>query len=240
MPPLVRGSVPLWVFKYSAVSDGETRRLKTLLHSHELERNSRFLRTEHRKRDIICRGAMRELLCHYLRIPNKQLQLSRNENGKPYILSPVDDIQFNYSHSGDYAAIAICRGPQIGVDIEYCQRSSNLSAISQRYFAKEEVAALRALPPAAQKHRFFQYWTLKEAYIKARGEGIYLGLDKFRFELDEKKPDDIKIRFASVEFDTVDHWQFLQFASLDNYLVSVAIKDSDEAYFLETDLRTSL
>jgi 4'-phosphopantetheinyl transferase len=226
--------VALWVFDFSSASDAETARFEAQLHPQERERNRRYRQPDHRRRDIICRGALRELLCHYLNIPNEQLLLSRGENGKPYINSPDTEIQFNCSHSRDCAAITLCRGPNIGVDIEFCQRNNDLAAISHRYFSSDEVAALHALPLAAQRYRFFQYWTLKEAYIKARGEGIYLGLDKFSFELNDEKPDEIRVGFISDEFDRADRWQFLQIAPVDNYLVSVAVEASSRTYSLAT------
>jgi 4'-phosphopantetheinyl transferase len=236
-PELAKGQVALWIINYSQTSDIDAIQLKGLLSHDELQRNARLGHPGHQKRNAVCLGSLRKLLCHYLEISNAQLTLSRSENGKPQIYSPHSEIQFNYSHSGDYAAIALCHGPRIGVDIEYCRRNNDLEAISQHYFAASEVVDLSALPETQQRRRFFQYWTLKEAYIKARGEGIYLGLDNFSFDLSDNKRGAISVSFSSESFDSTDRWQFLQYESLDDYLVSVAVEASSPDYSLETRCR---
>ena len=232
LPALVPGQVALWVINYAQTSDKEAARLRALLSQEELERNGNLRQPGHRKCDAVCRGTLRKLLSHYLDIPNDKLELSRGEHGKPLISSPHSDLQFNYSHSGDCAAIALCHGPSVGVDIEYCQRNNDLAAISQRFFAASEIAALGDLPRAQQRRRFFQYWTLKEAYIKARGEGIFLGLGNFSFELDDTVPELIGISFISEQFDNPERWQFLQYQPLEDYLVSVAIEAASPVYSL--------
>lgn len=90
---------------------------------------------------------------------------------------------FNISHTDGLVALALARAP-IGVDVEWLARPGRTVELAERYFAKAEVAALRALPIEHQRDRFFALWTLKESYIKARGEGLAIPLDSFAFTLE--------------------------------------------------------
>lgn len=90
---------------------------------------------------------------------------------------------FNISHTDGLVALAIARAP-IGVDVEWLARPGRTVELAERYFAPAEVAALRALPEARRRDRFFDLWTLKEAYIKARGLGLAIPLDSFAFSLE--------------------------------------------------------
>lgn len=92
---------------------------------------------------------------------------------------------FNLSHTDGLVVLAVARRP-IGVDVEWVARPGRTVELADRYFARAEVAALRALPEAAQRDRFFELWTLKEAYIKARGLGLAIPLGSFAFELGEE------------------------------------------------------
>ncbi len=96
-----------------------------------------------------------------------------------------------------------------------------------------EARTLAELPPEVQREHFFALWTLKEAYIKARGEGIYLGLNNFSFTLDESLPDTARITFASPNFDNPEGWQFLRSNTLPHYPAAVALKDLKRRYRLE-------
>ena len=111
---------------------------------------------------------------------------------------------FNLSHTDGLVALAIARRP-IGVDVEWVTRPGRTVELADRYFAVAEVAGLRALPEAAQRDRFFELWTLKEAYIKARGLGLAIPLASFAFEL----ADDITVALAPEANDAPDaRWRF--------------------------------
>ena len=89
----------------------------------------------------------------------------------------------NLSHTDGLVALAVAKTP-VGVDVEDLQRRGRTVELSDRFFAPSEARALRALPEAAQRSRFFDLWTLKEAYIKARGQGLAIPLASFAFDLD--------------------------------------------------------
>ena len=221
--PLPEQQVELWLLNHKNVSESDLVHCKTLLSADELQRNNRLGKSDHRKRDIVCRGVLRQLLAYYLSVSNDDLELSRTENGKPVMQNHPRALQFNYSHSGDYIAYAFCKEPAIGVDIEYCRRNNNLAGIARRHFAEDEIKNLFALSATEQRRRFFELWTLKEAYIKARGEGIFIGLGNFSFEIDTYAANDIGINFISDSFDVPNNWQFYSTTPEPDYRVSVAV-----------------
>lgn len=107
----------------------------------------------------------------------------RGEHGKPYA-PDLHGIEFNLSHSGQHALIAIARDQPIGIDIEAQGRRRSIDDIAERFFAPAESKALRAVPEATRDAAFLRLWTGKEAVLKALGEGISFGLDRVEFELD--------------------------------------------------------
>jgi 4'-phosphopantetheinyl transferase len=104
-----------------------------------------------------------------------QLRFTRNDHGKPF-LADFPEIAFNLSHTADWIAVAIGYRCRLGIDIESCKPRTNLAALVEKCFGAEEKAAWQALPEAAQRHAFYQFWTRKEAFVKAVGRGIGLGL----------------------------------------------------------------
>ena len=107
----------------------------------------------------------------------------RGEHGKPYA-PDLDGIQFNLSHSGRHALIAIARDQPLGVDLEIQGRRRSVDDIAQRYFAVAESRALRSLPAELPDAAFLRLWTGKAAVPRALGEGLSFGLDRVEFELD--------------------------------------------------------
>ena len=125
---------------------------------------------EHRQRFVAARGALRETLAKYAGCEPGRLEFQYGAAGKPALAS--GDLHFNLSHSRGLALYAVARGREVGVDIEKVRREAALQLIAARFFPPEEAEALRALPPAERVEAFFRLWTRKEAYIKARGEGL--------------------------------------------------------------------
>jgi 4'-phosphopantetheinyl transferase len=102
------------------------------------------------------------------------------------------------------------------------QRTGETVAIADRYFSPHEVRALRALPPDRQRERFFEYWTLKESYIKARGMGLAIPLHQFSFHLDRGTP--VTISFDRELEDDPRAWQFDRYRPSERHLMASAIR----------------
>ena len=172
--------VHLWL---AAVPDclSELPTLRELLNAEERERADRFHFERDRHRYAITRGILRRLLAMYAASPN--FAFTTNKFGKPYLQPPHDALQFNVSHSRDLALFGFCRGRELGVDVEGIRPDFATLEIANRFFAADEAALLTALPEADRPGAFFNCWTRKEAYIKARGVGLSLGLSAFAVTL---------------------------------------------------------
>ncbi|MEI8020993.1 MAG: 4'-phosphopantetheinyl transferase superfamily protein, partial [Schlesneria sp.] len=113
--------------------------------------------------------------------------------GKPELVfqeinSSVPQIEFNVSHSGSIGLIAIAVGAPIGIDVEEFCPSVKFLQLAERYFAPLETAELKSLRPEKQLEGFYRCWTCKEAYIKAKGDGLSLSLSSFRVAVDSDQP----------------------------------------------------
>jgi 4'-phosphopantetheinyl transferase len=169
-----------------ALDVGITRQqdLETLLSTEERARAARFHFDRDRNRFIAARGHLRELLGAMLGVPPAEIKFSYNAYGKP----ETAGLQFNVSHSEWMALMAISRSRVVGVDIERKNRAFVDDRIPERFFSPAEVQALRALPEGQQTEAFFNCWTRKEAYVKARGLGLSLALDSFDVSLAPGEP----------------------------------------------------
>jgi 4'-phosphopantetheinyl transferase len=133
--------------------------------------------------------------------------------------APGAGVELNLSHAEGTVVCAVAAA-EVGVDVEKVDERRTEPAIWQHYFAPAEVAALAALPEPERCERFFRYWTLKEAYIKARGLGLSLPLQQFWFHLGEGRP---RIEMSPELGDDPARWQFAQQSLLDDFLLAVAV-----------------
>jgi len=139
---------------------------------------------------INAHGILRAILGLYLNRAPECLSFCYSSYGKPALTreSGGDAIRFNMSHSRGVALYAVTRGREIDVDLEFIRSDLEVEQIAERFFSRSEIATLRALPTDLQKYAFFLCWTRKEAYIKARGEGLSLTLDQFDVSLIPGEP----------------------------------------------------
>ena len=147
----------------------------------ERARAAQFHFERDREHFVVARGVLREILgCYLNRVP-ECLSFCYGSHGKPALAgeSEGDAIRFSVSHSDGLALYAVSRGREVGIDLERIRFDLAVAEIVERFFSRQEVAMLRTLPPAAQRQAFYRCWTRKEAYIKARGEGLSLRLDEF-------------------------------------------------------------
>lgn len=157
------------------------QRCRQALSSDEIQRADRFHFARDRVRFVAAHAAMREILAGYVNSAPQDLTFVTGDRGKPALASGGKgfQVEFNLSHSGDFAVLAIAKSMVLGVDIERINPEFASEQIAERFFAPIEVDHLRSLPPAAQAEAFFSCWTRKEAYIKAVGEGLSIPLDSF-------------------------------------------------------------
>ncbi len=225
------GTIHLWLADCAASRDPALlARYHDLLSEGEYQRQQRYRFERDRHRDLIARALVRTCLSQYANVDPECWRFERGEHGKPQVAEPSIDLNFNLSHSHNWVACAIARKP-VGVDIEYCGRPNDVLAIAERYFSATESRALFALPEHAQRERFFDYWTLKEAYMKARGEGISLGLGNFSFDLSTGET--IAVGFHDSLGDDPAAWQFRLLRPEPEYRLALALREASAPITLE-------
>jgi 4'-phosphopantetheinyl transferase len=156
----------------------------------ERARAARFHFPRDREHFIVARGALRAILGFYLNRAPECLSFRYSSHGKPALTleSGEDPIRFNMSHSHGVALYAITCDREVGIDVECVRSNLEVEQIAGRFFSRQEIATLHALPAALRRYAFFLCWTRKEAYIKARGEGLSLPLDQFDVSLVPGEP----------------------------------------------------
>ena len=184
---LTKNDVHVWKASLEC-SPSELDGLRQTLTPDEQKRADRFRFEKHRDRFIVGRGVLRIILGRYLdRHPN-QLRFQYTPYGKPTFPAETEILSFNLSHSHDLALYAVTQRREIGVDVEFLRNNINLLGIAKRFFSAQEYSQLQALPKSSQLQTFFECWTRKEAFIKAKGEGFSLPLHQFDVSITPGKP----------------------------------------------------
>jgi 4'-phosphopantetheinyl transferase len=197
---------------------------RSLLSADETQRANRFVQPADAERFVIGRVLVRTMLSRYADIAPRQWPIVVDFRGRPMLgtrLPGTPDLRFNLSHTPGLVACAVTIGREVGIDVENTRRTV-LHDVPERFFSPREVRDLRSLPRVDQEIAFFDYWTLKEAYIKARGLGLALPLGQFTFVLRPDRPP--AIEFAPELHDDPASWQFAQFWPTSDHRMAVAAR----------------
>jgi 4'-phosphopantetheinyl transferase len=164
----------------------DLRQLFALLAPDEQQKAARFHFEKDRNHYAAARGLLRLILSSYLSKDPKNLRFAYNPYGKPALDS--DFLQFNVSHSHGMALYAVARHCPVGIDLERMRTDFGWRQIVEQYFSAQEFDALIQLPESQQCRAFFDGWTRKEAYIKAKGQGLSIPLNQFDVSLSPAEP----------------------------------------------------
>jgi 4'-phosphopantetheinyl transferase len=184
-----RGPIRVWRAELDR-SEAETAALAGLLAADERARADRFRFERDRRRYTVGRGFLRTLLGQTLGIAPEEIVLAYGTRGKPALATPADSgLEFNLSHSNGLALLATSWGKAVGIDLEYQGKAVDFLGIANRFFNPRELAQIRdQREAAAQRVAFFRGWARKEAFLKARGDGLWIGLDQFEVSIDPAVP----------------------------------------------------
>lgn len=180
---------------------------EALMNADETARWHRFHYAGDRQRFLVGRAFMRTVLAESLGHSDPAtLQFAFTAHGKPELAGPhAGKLHFNLSHTDALLVLAVARRHAVGVDVEAVTRKVELLALAQRYFAAQEYEELAGMANGAQRERFFALWTLKEAWLKARGLGLHIPLDAFSFKVTGPQP---LIEFGPQLDERAEAWQF--------------------------------
>ena len=228
LPPLnlLDGEVHLWLtFPQQIHQTDLIRQYHAIMNPEEKKQQARFHFEKHRHQYLLTRATIRTLLSRYHpTIPPEGWRFKKNEYGRPYLDHGDDTPQFlfNLTHTEGLIVCAIVKGREIGVDAEDIQRGGDLVPIADRFFSPSEVQDLHKLPESEHIERFFDYWTLKESYIKARGMGLSIPLEQFSFHFGGSP--DIRVTVDPAQNDPPGKWQFRQWRIGDRYKIALCLE----------------
>jgi 4'-phosphopantetheinyl transferase len=217
-------------FIWAAVLDLPARaagEISKVLSSEERERAARFRFEKDQIQYIASRSFLRAILGQFLEIDPKVVRFRYNAFGKPLLADEftASRIEFNLAHSKGLGLFAVTLDRAIGVDVEQHRPDLATMEIANRFFAPEEVKALTAIQPSSRLEAFFECWTRKEAFIKARGMGLSLPLDKFTVAFGPNRAP--ALLSADEGATTAANWTLADLSPADGYSGAVAIEQPD-------------
>lgn len=222
---LTSRSAHVWYLFQDDVRGAATlERARGLLSEDEVEELEGFA-LEHVKREyLLAKALCRTTLSRYADKGPRDWSFSRNEYGRPEIrtASGPPPLRFNITHSRGIVACLVTLASDAGIDAEDMTRGVDMETIAAAYFSSEEAAGLKALSPDRRNRRFYALWTLKEAYLKARGKGLSLPLDACTFRVQDSGL--IEARFDVVLGDDPGEWQFGLYYPSDRHVMATAIR----------------
>jgi 4'-phosphopantetheinyl transferase len=190
----------------------------------EIERAERFRLDNDRKQYVLARSNLRNILSNYLEIPPAQLRFSYNRFGKPALREDFDgcSLTFNLSHAPGAAVYAVSSDCQIGIDLELIREDVEYEQIVERFFSSNEVRTFRQLPTESKVRAFFACWTRKEAYIKAKSDGLFLDLRSFDVAFVPSEPASL-VRVANDPLEA-DRWRLMNVDVPGRYVAALVVE----------------
>lgn len=213
----------IWLTRYQEITDeGFLARMHALLSDDERARQRRFHFEDDRKRYLVTRALVRTVLSRYAPVDPEAWQFAANAYGRPEV-DPAhveaEGLSFNVSHTKGLIALGVTRARALGVDVENTAVREVSLDIADRFFSPMEAAELSTVSVERRQDRFFEYWTFKESYIKARGMGLSLPLDGFSFRYPHERS--VCIDINPELSDDPRRWSFWQFRPGPEYLLAI-------------------
>jgi 4'-phosphopantetheinyl transferase len=210
VPDLLKGEIHLWTVSIGALKD-QSDSLKSLL-SEEEKRKVSFYKFEQTQLSyIVSQAVLRMLLSSYLDVKPADVKMEAHKKGKPYLIHDRS-VFFNISNSYDLCVYAFSCDAEVGIDIEKIRDLTDIDQLIEKNLTRRERSYL-IKDPAHKLNWFFRFWTFKESYLKAIGEGMRLTPENLEFSLEDRT---IRLRSVNYGFDGTE-WQFLEFSRAGNY-----------------------
>ena len=183
---------------------------------------------------LLGRAMAKSMVGRSLGVPASAWEWHEGPHGRPEVRDPACPVRFSVAHSAGLVVCAVARDREVGADVEDLQRRPPDPLVVTRYCSSREAADIHAASQESWPSRFLSYWTLKEAYLKARGLGISVTLSEIEFALNGAEP---RIAFHGSLAGTDDRWRFHLERIDDRYLMALAVAAADQpAAFVVTPL----
>jgi 4'-phosphopantetheinyl transferase len=209
-------AAPLWELRLDWI--------QSLILSRDERQRAARLRSRQRQREFVAgRALLRVLLAAYTGTPAASVRIAYGRFGKPALEEPYGGprLTFNASRSHGLALYAFGCGRQVGVDVERLQPRFPCDGIAQQFFCRAERVRLAKLYGSQLTRTFFDYWSAKEALLKARGDGLSGGLN----DIDVHQLDENQV--AVITEPTSRVWTVMRLEPKPDYAGAVAIEGTD-------------
>jgi 4'-phosphopantetheinyl transferase len=225
-PVLTDDQVHVWRIPLNQSSERTLLSLE-VLSTDERARAARFHFDKDRNQFAQARAAQRFILSEYLNVRPQKLEFSYGAQGKPALANVDADsgLRFNLSRRDGLALLAVTRGREIGVDVELVRADMSLFEVAEISFSSLELTTLRSLPESLQAAGFYNCWTRKEAYVKARGEGLSFPLKQFDVSLTPGDP--ARLIQVRDNLDDVDRWTLQEIPVGDHYVAALIVEGAN-------------
>lgn len=209
------------------LSEHQRANILAILSADEIERAGRFHFEKDQNRFIAARGLLRQILGLYLGEKPQRLQFEYTDFGKPVFGTNSDykGLHFNLSHSANFALCAITQSREVGIDIERIRSEISVDQIVRRFFSPSEIRSIEMLHEEKRNQLFFQYWTRKEAFLKATGKGLSFPMEQCDVSLMSG------VTFSPVIFQDEksesSDWHVQDLFPAEGYAAAIAVEGSD-------------
>lgn len=220
---VITRDVYVWCVSLEAEKDS-LELFQQVLSEEERDKIKRLRFEKARNNFIAARYYLRSIVSPYLNAEPEDLEFKYNPYGKPLLAGRFESTGtcFNMSHAHGVAIYAVTSGQAVGVDIEKVRSDLDCIKIAERYFSPQEVEVLRRLPRDQQRQGFFNCWTRKEAYLKAKGEGFSSPADRFQVSLAPGEP--AALLYHSSDPAEIAKWSIEDLGVGDGYTAALAVE----------------
>lgn len=214
----------VWFIRPDFIQDKTTLdACRHMLSEQEREQCQRFRFPEDSHHYLVSHALVRNVLSKYVEISPDGWVFSRSDHGRPEVANPgLPPIRFNLSHTKGLAACVVTLSSDCGIDVEKIYARHNPIGVAKRMFSSSEYEHMRQLNGRMQLEYFFTRWTLREAYVKARGIGISFPTRKLSFDIESSN--DINIEFQAEIEDSSNDWQFQLLSLTNEHISAIAIR----------------
>jgi 4'-phosphopantetheinyl transferase len=197
---------------------------RAILSADERERSERFAFEALRREYVVAHALLRSELSNGQPVAPSDWRFVTNRHGRPEVAAPTGaaHLGFNLSHTSGLVACAIALRRSLGIDVEEVTRAARAIDIIDRFFTPAEAADLRGLAGRERERRFALYWTLKEAYLKARGDGLSQSPQLVAFRLSPNGA--VSVHFDSLLRDDPRRWQFAWYDIADTHVLALCVE----------------
>ena len=220
VPELLEGEIHLWTVSIDALKD-QSDHLESMLSVEEKRKVSFYKFEQTQLSYMVSQAVLRMLLAEYLDIKPSDVKMGAHNKGKPYLIHDRQ-VYFNLSNSHDLCVYAFSPDGEVGIDIEKIRDLPDIDQLIEKNLTRRERNYILR-DPALKLNWFFRFWTYKESYLKAIGEGMRLTPENLEFSLEDER---IRLRSVNYGFDGTG-WQFQEFSREGNYTGTLTYTGKD-------------